>query len=117
MMINFYCIECFNKYTDYIRYIAEDDAGSPYLTYEGLVDYPNNIKQFKLASSAKNYLKSILTRENIDIAKLSMGQRIELIRVNNNSKYFIVKCHIDDAGDFTVESKEEISEFNRNWSL
>lgn len=116
-MINFYCIECYNKYTDYIRYIAEDANGSPYLTYEGLVGYPNNIKQFKLASSAKNYLKSILSRENIDITKLSMNQRIELIRVNNNNKYFVVKCHIDDSGNFAVESKEVVSEFTKNWSV
>lgn len=116
-MINFYCIECFNKYTDYIRYIAEDATGSPYLTYEGLADYPNNIKQFKLASSAKNYLKSILNRENLDITKLSINQRIELIRVNNNNKYFIVKCHIDDSGKFAVESKEVVSEFTKNWSV
>ena len=115
-MINFYCIECFNKYTDYTRYLAEDAQGIPYLSYEGLAGYPNNIKQFRLASSAKNYLRSTLTRENIDITKLSMNQRIELIRVNNNNKYFIAKCHIDDANNFIVESKEVISEFTRNWS-
>lgn len=116
-MVNFYCIECSNKNIDYYRYIAEDDQGIPYLTYEGLSEYPNNIKQFKLASSAKNYLRSILTRENIDITKLTMNQRIELIRINNNNKYFVVKCHIDDSGNFAVESKEVISEFNRNWNL
>ena len=116
-MITFYCIECFNKYCDYIRYLAEDDQGIPYLTYEGLVRYPNNIKQFRLASSAKNYLKSTLSRESFNISELTISQRIELIRINNSNKYFVVRCHIDDAENFAVESKEVMSEFTRNWNV
>lgn len=115
-MINFYCIECFNKYTDYTRYLAEDAQSIPYLSYDSLATYPNDIKQFKLASSAKNYLRGVMNRDNIDIAKLNMSQRIELIRIGNNNKYFIAKCHIDDANNFIVESKEVASEFTRNWS-
>lgn len=108
-MINFYAIKCINKTCNYDRFIAEDADGLPYLTYDSLPTYPQDIKQFRLVATASNYLQSVLRRESIDISKVSPAQYIELVRINNNDSYHIIKCCIDDEGKFNYEKVESLN--------
>ena len=113
-MTKFYAIRCFCKYCDYNRYLATDDKGIPCLTYVGLDSYPAAIKQFTSPKSAQTYLQSVLLRTNIDDTKLTMGQRIELMRVSNNTKFYLIKCHIDQNGDLITETSKLLSEFSKD---
>lgn len=113
-MDKFYAIRCFCKYCDYNRYLATDDKGIPCLTYVGLDSYPAAIKQFKSSKSAQTYLQSVLLRTNIDDTKLTMGQRIELMRVSNNTKFYLIRCYIDQNGDLITETSKLLSEFSKD---
>jgi hypothetical protein len=113
-MDKFYAIRCFSKYCDYNRYLATDDKGIPCLTYVGLDSYPAAVKQFESPKAAQTYLQSILLRTNIDTSSLSISQRLELMRVSNNTKYYLLKCYIDQNGELITETSKLLSEFSKD---
>ena len=112
-MDKFYAIRCFNRYCDYNRYLATDDKGIPCLTYVGLDSYPAAVKQFNGPKAAQTYLKSVLLRTNIDTSKLTVGQRIELARVSNNTKFYLIRCYLDQNGELITETSKLLSEFSK----
>ena len=112
-MDNFYAIRCKNKFCNYDRYLSEDADGIPCLTYDTLPNFPDDIKSFKTPAPAKHCLRDILDRASLDTSKLTVGQRIELTRVGNNDKFYLVKCHIDD-GTLVIDKVEKLSEFSKD---
>lgn len=113
-MDKFYVIKCFNKFCDYSRYLATDDKGIPCLTYIGLDSYPAAVKQFKTPKAARTYLQSVLLRTSIDTSKLSISQRLELTRVSNNTKFYLLRCYIDQNGELVTENSKLLSEFSKD---
>lgn len=87
-----------NRFYKTNRYVGvRSDTKLPYLVYEGNSDFPGSIHDFGTLEAAVSYLtKTIVNRDDIDIASLSPSQMVDLSLVNNANKFDIIEYSIQN---------------------
>jgi len=109
-----FAIQPINKFYSTKRYVAiNSETNIPYLVYECNADYPQAIHDFGTLEAATDYLTKFITRENIDINKLTTAQVIDVVLVNNCNQFDIIEYEIEE-GQVKVKNTYTQPQFNRS---
>ena len=107
-----FAIQAINRFYKINRYFGVRDNGLPFLVYEGNSDYPKAIHRFKTQESAERYLTEFIQRKNIDMTKISLSERIDIILCNNSNKFQIVEFNVDND-KMVISNTYKLPQFDR----
>lgn len=112
-----FAIQCINKFYKYSRYIGLHDSGLPFLVYEGNSNFPHSVHDFASKENAADYLAKFISRENIDVSKISISEMVDISLVNNSNKFTIIEYSIDNNKLVVVKEYPQDQYTRKEWYL